>query len=187
MFSNTLASVFRKVSDMQRFLRCFPLMLKHEGGYVNHPRDPGGITNLGVTKATYEGWRGRPVTVAEMKALTPKDVQPLYYRLYWREVDGPNLPAGLDMCVFDFGVNAGPRRAKRYLQLMVGAKADGIIGPKTRGQLSDYLEQFGVDTAIRNYQDLRRKYYRKLPTYGTFGKGWMNRVTAVEREALEML
>lgn len=168
------------------FEPCLREILKHEGGFVNHPRDPGGMTNLGVTRATYEAWIGHPVSEQIMRSLTSDKVRNLYRLRYWDAVRGDNLPAGLDLCVFDFAVNAGPSRAARYLQVMVGAKPDGKIGPSTLGKVADYVKSYGADHAIARYQDARTAYYRKLKTFPTFGRGWLRRVNEV-RHAAEIM
>jgi hypothetical protein len=89
----------------------FNLMLKSEGGYVNNPADPGGMTNLGVTKATWENWVGRESDENEMRSLTPEKVEPLYKKKFFDAVRGDELPVGLDYLLFDFAVNAGAGRA----------------------------------------------------------------------------
>ena len=101
----------------ENYDHCLEMILHHEGGYVNHPKDPGGETNLGVTKRVYEEHGG----TKDMKDLTVEDVAPIYKKSYWDRVKGDELPAGLDLCVFDFGVNAGTGRAAKYLQNLVGA------------------------------------------------------------------
>ena len=102
-------------------------ILHHEGGYVNHPKDPGGETNLGVTKRVYEEYGGKK----DMKDLVVADVAPIYIDRYWGKMKCYDLPSGLDLCVFDFGVNAGPGRAAKFLQRMIGTTVDGGIGPNT--------------------------------------------------------
>jgi len=168
------------------FDACFTELLKHEGGYVNHPADPGGRTNLGVTQRVYEEWVGYPVSEKIMRGLTPDHVRALYKVKYWDRVKGDELPDGLDLCVFDFGVNAGPSRAKRYLQMLVGAKPDGIIGPNTMQALKDKASAVGAKELVRGYSDLRHQYYRKLRHFKTFGRGWTRRVNEVQEVALHM-
>lgn len=163
-----------------------PVILEMEGGYVNHPKDPGGRTNLGVTQRTWEGWVKRPATEAEMRRLTVDDVAPLYRRNYWDAVRGDDLPAGVALSVFDFGVNAGPSRAVRYLQIAVGALPDGRIGPKTLARVQDYIGREGQAALVREYADQRRSYYRQLGTFPVFGKGWLRRVAHIEAEALKL-
>ena len=134
--------------------KALKVILHHEGGYVNHPKDPGGETNLGVTKRVYEEWGG----TKSMKDLTPEDVEPIYEKNYWDRCKCDELPNGLDLCVFDFAVNAGTGRAAKYLQKLVGATADGAIGPATMRSVNAYIEEHGVEGAIKNYQADRHKY-----------------------------
>ena len=163
------------------------VILHHEGGYVNHPKDPGGITNMGVTKRVYEEWVGHEVDADTMRALTEDDVAPIYEKNYWGRVKADNLPAGLDLCVFDFGVNAGTGRAAKYLQRLVGAGVDGAIGPGTLGKVDEFVEANGVEVAIREYQDARQGYYESLSTFETFGRGWTRRVSETTEKALTMI
>ena len=102
---------------MSKFSEALKVILHHEGGYVNHPKDPGGETNLGVTKRVYEEFGG----TKDMKELTQEDVEPIYKKNYWDKCRCDDLPEGLDLCVFDFAVNAGPGRAAKYLQTLVAA------------------------------------------------------------------
>lgn len=162
-------------------------ILRHEGGYANHPADPGGRTMLGVTQRVWEAWTGRSATEAEMRSLTPEKVAPVYRKNYWDVVHGDELPPGLALCVFDFGVNAGPARAIRYLQNMIGADRDGKFGPATKAALDSFVATVGDAEAVRRYQQARRGYYRQLPTFGTFGKGWLRRVDEVETAALRLV
>ena len=119
------------------------MLLKHEGGFVNHPRDPGGMTNLGVTKKVYEEWMGREVSEQEMRDLQPKDVRDLYKKNYWDRCKCDDLPSGLDFAVFDWAVNSGTGRSSKGVQKACGAEPDGAIGPKTlalvKGQNTQYM------------------------------------------------
>jgi len=162
------------------------VILRHEGGFVNHPRDPGGMTNLGVTKNTWESWTKKPASEADMRALTPAKVAPLYKARYWDECRCGDMAPGLALCVFDFAVNAGPARAARYLQTMIGAVADGKIGPATIAAVTLFTGKHGDAEAVRQYQAARERYYRQLPTFATFGKGWLRRVRETETEALRL-
>jgi lysozyme family protein len=158
------------------------IVLQHEGGFSNHSRDPGGMTNLGITRRTLESWLGRLPSEAEMRGLTREAVAPIYRKNYWDALRCDELPPALALCVFDFGVNAGPARAARLLQGVVGTAVDGKIGPATIAA----AKSFGVPTLVRAYQDGRRTYYRGLSTFNTFGKGWLRRVDAVETAALRL-
>jgi len=162
--------------------KCLETILHHEGGYVNHPEDPGGETNLGVTKRVYQEWGG----TKDMKDLTFDDVAPIYRKNYWDKMKCEDLPSGLDLCVFDFGVNAGPGRAAKYLQTLIGTVADGGIGPNTLAKLKEYTDETGVKETITNYQNERQSYYEKLSTFKTFGRGWTRRVEETTKLALEL-
>jgi hypothetical protein len=184
--ANEAINALPPITHPDRFSACLKIVLKHEGGYVNHPRDPGGRTNLGVTQRVWEDWSGKPANEAIMRDLTVPMVAPLYRAKYWNKVRGPDLPPGLDLHVFDFGVNAGPARAIRYLQIMVGTNPDAQFGPATKRALSNYLDQYGTAKAIRRYGELREQYYRSLRTFATFGRGWLRRNREVTAAALEM-
>jgi lysozyme family protein len=162
------------------FQECLNLVLKAEGGWVNHPSDPGGETNLGVTKRVWEEYIGH--TVESLKKLTKEDVAPLYELKYWRPCYGEVLPRGLDFVVFSMGVNAGPGRSVKLLQSSIGCVPDGVIGPATRGLISDSNSA----TLISKFSESRREYYRSLKNFPIFGKGWLNRVDSEEAEALNM-
>ena len=167
---------------MSNYNECLKIILMHEGGYVNHPKDPGGETNLGVTKRVYEEWGG----TKEMKDLTIEDVEPIYKNNYWDKIKGDDLPDGLDLCVFDFGVNAGPGRAAKFLQKMIGTTVDGGIGPMTLKAVNEYVDENGIKETITNYQNMRQEYYEGLSTFDTFGGGWTRRVKETTHVAESM-
>ena len=157
-------------------------LLKHEGGYVNHPSDPGGMTNLGVTKRVWEEWVGHEVDEKQMRALTPELVAPLYKKKYWDKVCGDELPTGLDLAVFDLSVNSGPGRAAKMLQKVLGVTQDGAIGPQT------IAKSLNTDSSklIADYNAERLAFLQALPTWDTFGKGWGRRVAEVTEQATHM-
>ena len=163
--------------------KSFELMLKSEGGYVNNPADPGGMTNLGVTKATWENWVGRESDEAEMRGLTPEKVEPLYKKKYFDAVRGDELPMGLDYLMFDFAVNAGAGRAIKILQAAVGVQADGGFGPITMAA----VQAVDPNELIERFSQAKEDFYRSLTTFATFGKGWLNRVADVKVKASAML
>jgi len=162
-----------------KFSEALEVILHHEGGYVNHPKDPGGETNLGVTKRVYEDFGGEK----EMKELVKEDVEPIYKKNYWDRVKGNDLPEGLDLCIFDFAVNAGPGRAAKFIQRLVNTTVDGGIGPNTIKCINDHVEKYGVSTTIDQYQSARHNYYQGLSTFETFGRGWTRRVDEVTEKA----
>ena len=160
----------------------FEMVLAHEGGFVNHPKDPGGMTNLGVTKAAWEGYVGRSVDEAFMRSLTPEVVKPFYKAMYWDKIKGDQLPAGVDYAAYDLAVNSGVGRASKYLQEIAGVPADGVLGPKSMGAIRECAPQELADALC----DKRLDFLKRLPTFETFGKGWSRRVAEVKEKAMSM-
>jgi len=148
----------------------FQFLLTSEGGYVNNPKDPGGRTNLGITQPVWENWVGRPSSEKEMRSLTPAQVEPLYKKKYWDVCRCDELPTGLDYLVFDFAVNAGIGRVIKTLQSCVGVTPDGAIGPMTLAAVAK------TDDLIDKFSVAKEVFYRSLPTFAVFGKGWLNRI-----------
>ena len=164
------------------FKECLDLVLKSEGGFVNHPQDPGGMTNLGVTKRVWEEYTGHEADEKTMRGLTPEKVAPLYEQRYWRPTYCEVLPRGLDLLVFSMGINAGTGRSVKLLQQSIGCVPDGIIGPRTM----ELIKQSNTANLIGSFSEARRNYYKSLATFPTFGKGWLARVDREESEALNM-
>ena len=166
------------------FDACLKHLLMHEGGFVNHPQDPGGVTNLGVTARVWEEWVGHPVDEKQMRALTPALVAPLYRKKYWDACRANELVSGLDYAVFDVAVNSGVGRAIKLLQSCVGATPDGGYGSITAA-LVKKAEQ---DPArlIELYCAKRLEFLESLKTFIIFGKGWSRRVAEVKEAALKM-
>ncbi len=171
------------IGQSERFGVCLAHVLRHEGGYVDHARDPGGATNMGITIGTLSDWLGRPATKAEVRAL-PKDIAAaIYHKRYWLPVRGDALGPGLDLAVFDYAVNSGPGRAVRTLQAALGVQMDGAMGPVTLAALA------GRDRValVQDICDRRMAFLRSLDTFDTFGRGWSRRVAEVEDAALAVL
>lgn len=167
------------------FETCLALMLAHEGGYVHHEKDPGGMTNLGVTKRVWEEWVGHEVDEKQMRALTHEMVAPLYKRKYWDAVRADDLVAGVDYVVFDVAVNSGPGRAVKFLQSCVGVTADGGFGPATLAAVKEAEKD--PARLVELYCAKRLEFLQSLKTFETFGKGWSRRVQEVKDKALKML
>ncbi len=161
-------------------------MLKWEGGYVNHPNDPGGATNKGVTQAVYNGYRRRQrLTTQSVRRIKGTEVGDIYRRLYWEKGKCPELPPFLAMAHFDWCVNTGPRRAMKHLQQVVGTGADGVWGSKTRGAIERFVCDRGEDALVAAYLDRRSRYYHWLGAkkrFSVFLRGWMNRFRDLKRE-----
>lgn len=157
-FSAALAEVFR-----------------HEGGYINHPKDPGGETNFGISKRAYPN--------ENIRAMTPSRAANIYRRDYWNKVRGDEMPDGIDLVAFDPSVNSGVSRGSKWLQSALGVTQDGKIGMVTVGKAQ--AEPNGV-AVIQRACAARMGFLRGLRTWGTFGKGWTRRVVSVEATAVAM-
>ena len=158
-------------------------VLESEGGYVSHPADPGGRTNLGVTQRVWEEWVKHDVDEKQMRELTPEMVAPLYEEKYWQRVKGDELPSGIDYCVFDASVNSGVGRASKWLQECVGVQPDGVIGPMTLR----VAQAMSPADLVNMYCDKRLAFLKELKTWDVFGKGWERRVEEVRSHALTMI
>lgn len=164
------------------FDKCFALVIADEGGFVDHPKDPGGMTNLGVTRRNWEIYLNRDVTEAEMRGLTPEAVKPFYKAMYWDKIKGDQLPSGVDYAAYDLAVNSGTGRAAKYLQEIAGVFADGVIGPKS----IEAIKSCDPDQMIDALCDMRLAFLKRLTTFDTFGKGWSRRVAGVKAKATGM-
>lgn len=162
------------------------LVLAHEGGYVNHPADPGGATNKGVTQATYDAYRNnRGLPTRSVRAITATEINDIYDKNFWDRAKCDDLPAGVDYAVFDYAVNSGSSRAIKDLQRTLNANAayalpeklavDGVPGDRTiRGAaIAANLDEEGL---IEAYCKRRMSFLRSLKTFKTFGRGWTRRV-----------
>ena len=167
-----------KTSDQQssaRFEACMPFIFKAEGGYSDNPADPGGPINFGITLANLKAYEGNPnLTAEDVKKLTPATAREIYRSNYWNRMQCGALPAGLDLEVFDFGVNAGPGEAVKTLQKIVGVTADGSIGPITLAALG----QLKPRDLISQYSQARLAFYQGL-NQPEFEQGWATRVAQI--------
>ena len=161
-----------------RFSTLLPLLLVHEGGWVNDPADPGGETKLGIPRAVFEAWTHKPG--ADMRRLTAAQVAPIYRANYWNAAGCDRVPTGADYILFDTAVNMGVRRAVKYLQNAVGVEPDGGFGSLT----AHAVEMHGAREIIASIRDQREAKYRSLPTFGRFGKGWLRRLAEVTQRSL---
>ncbi|WP_083982391.1 glycoside hydrolase family 108 protein [Devosia soli] len=167
-----------------RFETCLSEVLRYEGGYSDHPSDPGGATNMGITRKTLARWRKvSPWTAlpkAEVATLTRGEAGQIYRANYWNASKANALPPGLDLALFDFAVNSGVDRAVRTLQATLGVAADGEIGPETLTAIAKGDPQ-GLVNALC---DRRLRFLESLATFPTFGRGWTRRVAAIRAAAI---
>jgi lysozyme family protein len=164
------------------FLRMLALVFRSEGGYVDHPADPGGATNHGITLATLSACRGRRCTKDDVRQLTAEEAGDIYRSRYWDKTRCDDLPAGIDYAVFDAAVHSGPGPAVRMLQNALGVEPDGIVGPLTVAA----ARRSDPRTVIAAICDERLSMMRRLPGWAVFGRGWSRRVAEVRATATAM-
>ncbi len=169
-------------NEASPFDRAVALVFQHEGGFVNHPRDPGEATKFGITRQTLARTRGRPASVEDVRRLTRDEAASIYRRFYWDAVRADELPPGVDLAVFDLAVNSGPARAARMLQNVLGVEPDGIVGPDTIRAASE-ADPFKV---IRRLTRARLGFLSRLVIWPVFGRGWRRRALAIEQQALRL-
>lgn len=164
------------------FNNCLHKVLAHEGGFINHEKDTGGMTNLGITKTAWEEYAGRESSEDEMRAIDKSSAEKFYKKMYWDKMQGDKLPAGIDYCIFDASVNSGVSKASKWAQQCVGANIDGIIGVKTLNKLI----YCWPSQTINVFCNIRLIFLKSLNNWETFGKGWERRVKEVNAHSLCM-
>lgn len=167
-----------------RFELCLNEVLRHEGGYADHPVDPGGATNMGITHKTLARWRQVSpwwnLPKSEVKDLGRNEAAQIYRALYWDLCRAAEMPAGIDLAVFDYAVNSGPSRSIRTLQAALGVAEDGLVGPLTLGAAG----KADAAKVIKAICDKRLGFLKALSTFPVFGRGWTSRVASVRAAAL---
>lgn len=166
------------------FNNILEMTLNFEGGYSNHPNDPGGETNRGITRRTYEQYlqqHGLPTDSIDMQNIPEDHVQDIYRTMYWDRVGGDTLPPVVARQVFDFAVNSGPTRAVQYLQGIVGTRQDGRFGPQTQRAVLRYVAQHGENALARAYLDRRRVFVNNFVQRHPQFPGLLNRVNELQQ------
>lgn len=142
----------------------FEKLLGHEGGYVDHPSDPGGRTKYGISQRTYPGEDIRGMTLERAKAI--------YRRDFWGPAGCDAVPDAIKFDLFDAAVNSGNATAIRFLQRAAGAFPDGVLGPNTLLSVGS-MEPLRL---LARFNGHRLDMMNDLPTWPTFGKGWAQRI-----------
>lgn len=159
-------------------------VLLFEGGYSDHPLDPGGATNLGITLAELQIYRGRPVSKDDVRALTQTEAAAIYRKNYWEAACCGSLPSGIDFAVFDCAVNQGIGRAARFVQQAAEVTTDGKIGPATLAAVS----RAPAEALLGEFMARRMLSYGLLQKlFKTFGLGWSRRLMATHAAAHALL
>lgn len=148
------------------FDQAFAKLMEHEGGYVNHPSDPGGETKFGISKRSYPG--------EDIRNLTAERAAEIYRRDFWGPAGCDALPAEVRFDMFDMAVNSGVKAAAKMLQSVVGAVPDGVIGPKTIQAASS----MPPTRLVARFNGKRLEFMAGLPTWPAFSRGWARRIAA---------
>jgi lysozyme family protein len=148
------------------FNGAFEILIGHEGGYVDHPDDPGGETKYGISKRSYP-----EVNIA---ALTLDKAKAIYREDYWDRVRADELPSELRFLLFDGAVNAGVAQSIKWLQRAAGARDDGVIGPITLAAIASS----NPHKIASNFLGQRLKHMTDLRQWDQFGRGWARRIAA---------
>ncbi len=160
------------------FDRALAKELIFEGGFVNHPKDPGRATMKGITQAVYNTYR-KSVGAARqsVRCISDDEVKAIYRGRYWSLIKGDSLPPGVGFVVFDGAVNSGPAQSVKWLQRALGLdRVDGLVGPQTLQAVAAVNDH---DALIDRILKLRDAFLKALKTWSTFGKGWTNRLRQV--------
>lgn len=161
------------------FAHVMPKILIHEGGWANHPKDPGGATMKGVIQRVYDGYRQRKnLPLQSVAKISEVELMDIYKKQYWDAIKGDQLPQGVDYVVMDGAVNSGPSQSIKWLQRALGVTADGVIGQATLAAVEMIND---MDALIAKILQRREAFLRALKTFKTFGKGWMSRVSQVKK------
>ena len=169
------------------FENCLKKLLIHEGGWSDHPADPGGATMKGVTLQVFREFKRNPhITKEELRNISDEDLAAIYKKRYWDAVRADELLPGVDYTVFDCAVNSGPGRAIKFLQSCVGTTPDGGFGSVTMAAVAQFKGE-AARQLIKDYATRRLDFLKALKTFKVFGKGWERRVKEVEKTSLEML
>lgn len=173
------------------FEACMKQILKYEGGYSNHPEDPGGVTLEGVIQRVYDAYRKKKLLPPQ--ALVPEmrgtqawiaERNEIYRTQYWNTISGDTLPKGVDLVVFDGAVNSGVSQSVKWLQRALGLEAaDGQMGDITKAAV---VTSGDPKKLVANICSRRLAFLQQLKTWPTFKKGWTARVANVQNVGMAM-
>lgn len=160
------------------FVNAHRIVARWEGGYSDHPSDPGGATNYGITIGVLSEWRGLRVTKQDVKNLTLQEAGAIFRDRYWDVLRCDELPEEVRLIVFDCAVNQGPGRAVEFLQKSVEVAVDGKFGPKTMAAIHSHnkldLKAELARRRLDHYYNLAHKGGKSV-----FEKGWLNRLVDI--------
>lgn len=156
-------------------------LLAHEGGYVNHPSDPGGPTNFGITLADYRRYCKPNATAADVRSMKLDEAKAIYRAKYWNAQRCDELPAGVDYSIFDYGVNSGVGRSGKVLRRVVGLPDSTSV---VTDEVLRAVAKRDPKALVAAINDERLTFLKRLRTWPVFGKGWARRVAEVRAVSL---
>lgn len=163
-------------------------VLKHEGGFVNNPLDKGGATNWGITQRVYEAFKGRKVTIDEIKSMPKSEAIAIYKRNYWDAIGGDAIRFySVAFSLFDQAVNRGVSAALKQAQSVLGLTPTGRLDPSFISSLNAIKEEKFLSDFVKASKDAYNAIVSKNPSQSIFLKGWLNRVTSLENYSLKNL
>jgi lysozyme family protein len=168
------------------FDKALLIVLSFEGGFVNHPNDPGGKTNKGIIQKVYDQYRiAQKLETQTVENISDIEVKEIYYNNYWLIADCHLLPMNLSIVHFDSAVNCGVRQANKFLQRSVNVIADGFIGPLTLSSMNNIKDKDGLNDILNKYFQYRLSFYDQIILKNSklkiFRKGWYNRVQQLQQ------
>lgn len=174
----------------ETFAAAMRFVLRFEGGFVDHPADPGGATQHGIS-LRFARAKGRlldidrdgDVDAADIRLITPERAAEIYRRDFWRPIRGDDLPAAVAVVAFDAAINCGPAQSARWLQAACGAVQDSVVGPRTVAAARG-LPPGGI---VAEMLARRIAFSAGLPTFVTFGLGWARRIAHLAMLSAELL
>lgn len=152
------------MSATAKFRRCDAVTAAWEGGYVDHPKDPGGATDRGVTQGTFDNWRrSQGLALKPVKGVSADEAEALFASMFWDQLRCETLAVGVDLATYDAGVNSGVSRARKWLMASIG------------GDPADTVKKICAK---------RLGFMQALAIWKTFGKGWGLRVADIQAKGV---
>lgn len=181
-----------KYDPTKSFAAAMEFSLRWEGGYADHPADPGGETYRGISRRHHPTWPGwgfvdaqpRPIPRNRVFPELEPQVRGFYREHYWDRIKGDQLPPRLAATVLDWAIHSGVLTASRELQRMVSATPDGSIGPVTLAAVWDWLDRAGAESLTEVRRDFLTRLIARRPSLGVFRSGWVARLENLSSEIL---
>lgn len=161
----------------------FDLVVSQEGN------QPG--KRYGIDRALYAQALGLFEEEVDLDRLTPQIAQTIHRQYWWNAVKGDQLPAGLDLMLYDAAVCHGAARAIIWLQAILRDRQDGEVTPRTLAGVNAYISRYTLITLINTFKKERlwqidRGVEMKSPEARDLGAQLRNRVDAITKKACNL-